>query len=163
MTTAPSVPNGMGARILKMWDRCSDLPGGQAIFGRLLGRMVPYSGTINPRVLELEPGRAVVSMRDRRVVRNHLRSVHAIALANLGELTSGLAMITALGPELRAIVTGLEIDYLKKARGRLTATGVGQPPAAPDGPTDVVVTADIHDEANELVAQMRVTWRVGPR
>ena len=162
-TPARAATGGIGARILKLWSRCSSLPGGRLVFGFLLGRMVPYSGTIKPEVVELEAGRAVVRVRDRRRVRNHLRSIHAIALANLGELTSGLAMTTALGPELRAIVTHLEIEYLKKARGTLTATGLGQPPSEVGEPVDVIVTADIKDSDGDDVARVRVTWRIGPR
>ena len=133
------------------------------MFGVLLGRMVPYSGTIKPKVLELTPGRSVVRIEDRRSVRNHLRSVHAIALANLGELASGLAMTTALQPEHRAIVTKIEIDYVKKARGTLTAEGNGTPPEQLSEDTDVIVTADIRDASGEAVAKVHVTWRVGLR
>ncbi len=163
MTQTDAPAGGIGARILKLWSRTSGMPGGRRLFNLLLGRMVPYSGSIRPEVVALEPGRAVVRIRDRRRVRNHLRSVHAIALANLGELTSGLAMTTALGAEYKAIVTHLEIGYLKKARGTLTATGLGQPPVGLTEPTDVVVTADINNSEGEEVARMKVTWRVALR
>jgi len=80
--------------------------------------MVPYTASIGAVVERFEPGHVLVSLRDRRGVRNHLRSVHAIALANVGELSTGLAVLGAMGGDVRGILTGLEVAYLKKARGR---------------------------------------------
>jgi acyl-coenzyme A thioesterase PaaI-like protein len=145
-------------RLLGTWDRTRRLPAGDRIFGLLLGRMVPYSSTIRPRVTALEPGRAVVEFRDRRGVRNHLRSIHAIALANAGELSSGLAMTTALPPEWRAIVTEIRVEYHKKARGDLVAEGTATLPSSIDGPTPCPVRARIRDRDGEVVAEVEVSW-----
>ena len=65
--------------------------------------------------LELETGRSTVVMRDRRSVRNHLRSVHAVALANLVELTANVALSYSMPDDARFIVAGMELDYIKKA------------------------------------------------
>lgn len=74
--------------ILQQWQRVSRLPFGSWLFSRLIGLTVPYAATINARVLNLMPGRAQAQMADRRAVRNHLRSIHAVALTNLAELTA---------------------------------------------------------------------------
>lgn len=124
--------------------------------------MVPYSGTIRPEVLSLEPGQAEVALSDRRAVRNHLGSIHAIALVNLGELASGLALSTGLPAEARAIVTHLEIEYLKKARGRLVARCRTTIPEWRT-PCEHVVEATITDPAGDAVARVRVRWKIGPK
>jgi acyl-coenzyme A thioesterase PaaI-like protein len=149
-------------RLVSTWDRFSRLPGGRRVFDRVLGWLVPYSGSIRPRVLELEPGLARVALTERRRLRNHLRSVHALALGNLGELASGLAMTAALPPEVRGIPIRIEIDYNRKARGTIVAEGRADPPAAVTEDTEATATAVLRDEEGDVVADMVVTWRLRP-
>jgi acyl-coenzyme A thioesterase PaaI-like protein len=153
---------GLGARLLASWRRLAPLPGGRWLFSSMIGRVAPYSGTIGARVVELEPGRAELRLRERRRVRNHLRSVHAIALANLGELASGLAVMAALPAGVRGIPTALRIEFRSKARGTLRAVGTATLPPVPDADTAVAAHAEanILNEAGDVVAYISVDWQL---
>jgi acyl-coenzyme A thioesterase PaaI-like protein len=150
-----------GDRVHRLWRRLAPVPGGRWLFNRLLGRLIPYSGALGAVVHQLEPGHARVVLSDRRGVRNHLQSVHAVALANLGELTSGLALNLALPPGVRGIVTGIEVEYHKKARGLLAAECRCVPPP-PDATGEHRVTAHIRDATGDEVATFTARWMLGP-
>ena len=123
--------------------------------------MVPYTGTIRPHFLEIAPGVARVAMRDRRAVRNHLQSVHAIALANLAEVASGVAMIVALPDNVRGIPIRLSIDFVKKARGELIAECRCTVPAVYT-PIELDLHPEIRDATGDVVARASVRWRLAP-
>lgn len=149
-------------QLLATWCRLAPLPGGRRVFGWLLGLGIPYSGTIGARIRLLEPGHCILLLRDRRGVRNHLRSIHAVAITNAGELASGLAMTTGLPAGTRAIVTRLSTEYLKKARGTIVVECRVADPPRPAAPMEVQVEATLTDRAGDLVARVQATWRVAP-
>jgi acyl-coenzyme A thioesterase PaaI-like protein len=156
-TTEPA-----GNRLLHLWRRLGRLPAGRWLFGKLVGWRAPYTGSIGARVLELARGHARLALRERRKVRNHLRSIHAAALFNLAEETSGLAMLSLLPDTARGIPIALSIEYLKKARGRIfaecrAAIGGG------DETREERLAVELRDLAGDVVARAEAVWRVGPR
>ncbi|HYO58182.1 DUF4442 domain-containing protein [Archangium sp.] len=145
----------------RTWNLLRHAPGGGVLMGQLLGNLAPYTGTIRPEILTLEEGYVRVRMRDRRAVRNHLSSVHAIALMNLSEATTGVTMISAMPEGMRCIITHLEMDYLKKARGSITAE-CRAPVIVAGERREYDVQADLTNESGEVVARARARWLLGP-
>ncbi|CAN5513788.1 hypothetical protein BH11MYX1_BH11MYX1_17350 [soil metagenome] len=147
--------------IRQAWDVLSTVPGGNVVFSRLIGRMAPYSGTIDARVQVLRSGYAEVTMADRRGVRNHLNSIHAIALVNLAEIAGNVALFYSMPEDARFIVSGIDIEYLKKARGTITAIGESPVPSTnARAPYDVSVT--LRDASGTDVARAVLHSLVGP-
>lgn len=144
------------------WDRLSPLPGGDRVFSRLVGRMAPYTGTIRARVVQLERGHSRVVMRDRPFLRNHLRSVHAVALANLAELTGNVALVYSMPDDARFIVAGMTFDYVKKARGPIEGRCTCPVPTTAER-REYEVPVTLHDATGEVVVRASLRTLVGPK
>ena len=117
---------------------------------------------VAPRLEELRDGYARASIRDRRKLRNHLRSLHAIALMNLAELVTGLALNYGMRPDTRSILKGLSIEYTKKARGTITGQATA-PVLESNAEREIEIEGTLRDEAGDVVAVARARWLVGPR
>ena len=145
--------------ILSSWNRLHSLPGGIWIFNLFFRWFNPYSGSIRAHVVELRPGYARIELQDRRRIRNHLNSIHALALTNLGELTSGLALLSGLPVSCRGIPTKISTEYFKKARGKLVAeSNSGLPDVKKDMEHEVFT--DILDQQVDVVARTVVNWQL---
>lgn len=151
----------IGVALRDNWGTLSNLPLGKSIFSRIIGVLVPYTGSIGACVDELKPGYGKVIMKDRRRVRNHLRSVHAIAMVNLGEMVTGVTLMYSLPDKTRGILVGIQMEYLKKARGTLIAECHCDIPKTNES-QELKVSAEIKDAAGDVVSIATANWLIGP-
>lgn len=154
--------NARGNLIRDSWNRLHRLPGGKRLFSRMVGMAAPYTGSIGAEVVDLGVGHAKVTLRDRRAVRNHLECVHAIALCNLAELAGNVAVAYALPDDARFIVAGLDIEYIKKARGTITAVCECPMPASSER-REYQIPVSMFDDSGEEVARATLATLVGPK
>ena len=90
------------------------------VFSVLFCLKAPYFRSISPLVEKLEEGRADVSMRQSWKVQNHIKTVHAIAVCNLVEMTMGCVAESTIPGNLRWLPRGMDVNYVAKATGKLT-------------------------------------------
>ena len=103
-----------------------------------------------------------MELADRKAVRNHLSCVHAVALANLVELTGNLALGYSLPDDARFIVAGMQVEYLKKARGTITGE-CRIPPIRSSSKQEYDVPVTLKDAGGDVVVQGTLRTLVGPK
>lgn len=148
--------------IYRLWKKLQRWPLGHRVFSFAINRYVPYTGSMGATVIELAPGFARVQLRERRRVRNHLHSIHAIALANLAELTANLALLAGLPDDARFIPDGISVEYLKKARGIVVGEARTEILSSNEK-RRVEIHVQITDARGDVVARSIIRSLVGPK
>jgi uncharacterized protein (TIGR00369 family) len=144
------------------WDRLHVIPGGKQAFSYAVGKYAPYTGNIGAIVEDLGMGHSKVRMKEKRWLRNHLKSIHAVALVNLAELAGNIALSYSMPDDARFIVTEINIKYLKKARGSIYATCQCPIPES-NNREEFEVPVEIYNTKNELLCKATLTSLVGPK
>lgn len=148
---------------LALFRRLGGSAPGRWLFTRLVCWRAPYFASIAPTIEALEAGRCVVRLRDRRRVRNHIGTVHAIALCNAAELAGGLATDAAMPPTLRWIPKGMQVRYLKKAQGILRATAMVAIPDATLAAHELHAFVEVRNGDNEVVFDADIAMWISQR
>ncbi len=146
----------------RMYRRLTRWPLGHWLFTRMVCLQAPYFSSIRPLFRDLRPRSCTVFMRKRRRVKNHIGTVHALAMGNLCELAAGLVMESTLPTDMRWIPRGMNIEYLRKAETDVTATAtlVEQVWGAAG---DVPVVVSVQDTRKHEVVKATIAMYVSPR
>lgn len=142
-----------------IYNRLQKLPLGTALFSKGVCIAAPYFASIKPRISALKPGLCQVDIKKRRSVQNHFKTVHAIAMCNMAELSAGLLTDVSIPKGGRWIPVGMEVEYLKKAKTDLTAIADG---SAVDWHSegDVIVPVKVTDTNNVVVFSAEVRMNI---
>lgn len=93
-------------------------------------------------------------------LKNPFNSIHAIALANLGELTSGLCLTSLFQHvKIKGIPIKIETVYLHKAKGKIFGRcNIPLAKLSNNTSSEFVVETIITDSKNVELAKCYVTW-----
>jgi acyl-coenzyme A thioesterase PaaI-like protein len=149
--------------LLTIYRQVTRLPQGNQIFSRLFTLKAPYFGTVKPRFVELRPNYAELTIRKRRRVHNHIKTVHVIAICNGLEAAMGALAEASIPRDKRWIPKGMEVSYTAKAVSDITCIAETDPAAwtgdDPDLPVRVKAVRDDGTVVVEGVIRLWVTQK----
>jgi len=98
---------------------------GNEEYAKLVCELAPYFSTIDPQFVDVKPGYVEVCIKNRKEIQNHLGSIHAAAMCNVAELAGGMLTEISLPEGKRWIPSGMNVQYLAKAKTDLKAIADG--------------------------------------
>lgn len=155
------------SQVLTLWRKTKGIPVvGPWAFSFAFGQKAPYFASIRPRFTVLEPNHAELVIPKRRGVKNHIGTVHAIALCNGLEAAMGALAEATIPSDKRWIPKGMEVTYTAKASSDITCfaetdpeqwTSDALPDSGGDLPVRVWATRDDGERVIEGVIRLWVT------
>ena len=132
-----------------------------------LGRVVPLVGTAGLRYEAISPERVVVSIRNQRKVQNHIKGVHAAAMALLAETATGFCVGMNVPDDKLPLIKTMKIDYVRRSVGGMRAEASLRPEQIQQILTqdkgEVTVPVIITDESGEQPIHAEMTWAWVPK
>ena len=135
-----------------------------------LAQAIPYNNHLKLELAGIGEGNGSVRLPDDDELKNHVGSQHAGGLFSAGEFASGAAFVGAFAErmgDLTPLAKSASIDYLKLAKGPITASGrLGEDRSAllerldADGRVEFPIDVELTDEDGTTVARMTVDWHV---
>jgi acyl-coenzyme A thioesterase PaaI-like protein len=144
--------------------------GGWALWllNRLLWRVIPFNLPHKPTIRTINPDEVKTTMRLTRANQNHLKGMHACALATLTEYTCGLLILRKFGGKYRIIMKSIKVDYHVQCRTDAHAA-YRFPPEILRTMTetsdwhsgvDIPCKIDVLDEIGQTVCTATILWQV---
>ncbi|MDP1540854.1 MAG: DUF4442 domain-containing protein [Moraxellaceae bacterium] len=154
----------MNNNITRTLSTLSKLPSSLRIraISTIFGTVVPFVGTSGLRYEKLNNNEVVVSIRNRRKVQNHIKGVHAAAMALVAETATGFVVGMNLSDDKLPLIKSLHVDYKRRAVGDLRAVAtltdeqVAMIQREPKG--EVLVPITVTDESGQQPIECQMLW-----
>ena len=139
------------------------------LLNRVMNKAVPFNKPHGFQVVQITPTQVTTVALYQKKNFNHVRGIHACAIATVGELAAGLVLMANFsGKDYRFIMSRIEIDYHYQAKQDIIAIATL---SATDKKTILdtlsnepktlyTVTTEIHDKASTAIATVKTTWQI---
>ncbi|HMT27763.1 MAG TPA: DUF4442 domain-containing protein [Bacteroidia bacterium] len=136
----------------------------------VLSRSIPFNAPHGFKIVSIKPGETKIILPYRRSNLNHVKGIHACALATLCEYTTGMTLISKISEEkYRIILKSLRLEYHYQAKMNVSAEFnisdefIEQKIYGPLLSTDAVfleLEIKIHDNQSNHICTGFVNWQI---
>ncbi len=140
------------------------------VLNLVLGRVIPFNRPHGFHIAILDEERVRTAASYKRVNHNHIRGIHACAIATVAEFSAGLLLLSHLDPgRYRLIMSKLDVDYVYQAKMAITAeTRLDDStlrkkvlePLATEESCSIIMETQIEDTAGNRIATAHTTWQI---
>lgn len=128
---------------------------------------IKYAGTTGIAIQQWSPQETVVNLKNRWRVQNHIKGVHATAMATLAESATGMVFGVNVPDTHLPLLKSMTINYTKLAKGNLQAVArLDEEQIAKiqnDEKGSVVVPVKVTDEDGKEPIQVEMEWAWTPK
>lgn len=156
-------------RMMKVVNATAKLPDSVRTFviSKAFGNIVPMVGTAGIRYEHVAPNKVVVSIKNQRPMQNHIKGLHAAAMALLAETATGFVVGLNVPDNRIMLIKSLHVDYKRIAKGGMTATATLSDEQiayiANNEKGDLIVPITVVDESGESPIQCTMNWAWIPK
>ena len=128
------------------------------------GKMVKFTGTTGIKIESLNDRRAVISLKNKKSVQNHIGSVHAVAGILIAESATGYLVGMNVPDTSVPVIKTIKADYVKRAKGNMKAVAtltdeqVAAMQTLDKGETTVPVVVTDADGKEPILMEMVWAW-----
>lgn len=123
---------------------------------------IKYAGTTGIYIQEWSPDRAVVTLANKRHVQNHIKGIHATAMATLAESTTGMVFGLHVPDDRLPLLKRMSVQFVARAEGDLKAVATlpleFQEQIQKEERGSVMVPVQVTDETGKEPIQCEMEW-----
>ena len=157
-------------RLQNLIQKASDSTFYTWILNRVISQAVPFNAPHHFRITKIHPGETHILLPYRRSNRNHVKGIHACALATLCEFTVGMTLISKISDsQYRLILKNLKMEYHYQAKMDVTASFTITEETLKNKIIDPLLNSDaifhefeikVTDVAQNLICTGHVNWQI---
>ena len=156
-------------KLIKLIDKAKHSKLKLFILNTLLSYGIPFNKPHGIKVVKITNNSVQTFIKSRRINHNHIRGIHACALATISEFASGLMLLSRLDPsEFRIIMKTISVNYHYQAKKNVISTSKlseekleeikGSLRGSPS--TEIEMLSECYDDDNNHICTAQIIWQI---